>query len=184
MITIKLTYKQFQACRYWATQRHHEYLNVNPSDFLTDKKRTVTMPYPGWQTLAARLEQAAFDRWGRHTTKLADTAGSGTASALTVISRKLAKAAGHPALRHEIVIGYSADEFIAWPASPWWTLWPIPGKPAIRLEPRFEPNPVVTAGHHQMRFKEGITYWIAAGTVADPGEYLGWSVDEDQATGT
>jgi hypothetical protein len=186
MIEIALTHRQYQSAYHWATGRHRGYLDAAVVD---GKQRVVTMPYAGWQALVRLLEQQAFTKWGVvRKRQLAQDKAPGTVSALTTISRALAKAQGHPAMRREIVLGYSAETFIAWRLykAVDWTLAPTRYGPAFRLLPVFEPNPAVVTGSGSTRLAQGITWWRA--TVLDSDElfeHYGWdSVDEDQSTGT
>ena len=187
MITISLTVKQYQACRHWAAPRHLAYLLDAEND---GKKRKVTMPYPGWRSLTGRLARQAFDRWGRvQRTKLADDKAGGTVSALYAISRELAKQDGHPAMRGEIVLGYSAERFVVWPTGDTptgWSLAPTRNGIPYALNPVFESDPVATIGASQMRLREGVTYWRPTALATDPTDWLGWELveEESQAAGT
>jgi hypothetical protein len=187
MIEISLTHRQFQSAYRWATPRHRAFLDAA---VVAGKKRVVTMPYVGWFALVKLLEQEAFTKWGVvRKRKLAEDKAPATVSALTAISRALAKAQGHPAMRREIVLGYSAETFTVWrrDVDSDWTLYPLPGMQAFTLQPCFDPNPVATIGDAQHVLDQGVTWWRAT-EIFDPAslsEHYGWeSVDEDQATGT
>jgi len=186
MIDITFTYKQYQAVYHWATERHRGYLD---QAVIVGKARKVSMPYAGWNALAHILIDASINRWGKTKKVADDRGGSGLRSATATIHRALAKVQGHPAMRNEMVIGYSGQEFIVWPShwseEPSWVPWPTFGYPAYKLVPVFEPDPVVSHGPHTMRFKEGVTVWRPVLYEGDLSEHYGWSTsDESETAGT
>lgn len=186
MIEISLTHTQFQSAYHWASDRHRTYFDRAVSK---GKKRVVTMPYAGWQTLVRLLQEQVFTAWGvTRKTHLATTKTPGSAAALSTISRALAKAQGHPALHREVVLGYSAETFIVWRRSEHdltWVLAPTGNSSAWQLEPVFEEGPAAAVGPTQSRVT-AVTWWKAT-PISDDGlaEHYGWeSTDEHQATGT
>jgi hypothetical protein len=161
MLTVTLSYAQFRAARHYGTARHADYFDLAQLD---GKRRRVTMPVAGWKKLLDLLAEACFTKWGKVARKqLADADGVAAPEALAKISKAVAKIEAHPALRGEMVIGFSQERFIVWPtvapSGALWSLTPVGNNDASILLPRFEPRPVVTVGSAGFRFREGITWW-------------------------
>lgn len=181
---VRLTARDLAAVRYWATDRHKEFL----AEPVAVGKRTVdvAMPYAAWLALRNTLRERAFSRSGRGRPSKLTGELAGTRHALQRIQIELNAMDVHPALRDEIIVGSSDLHIPVWVDpnidKPAFSLVPAGKRSMLVMIPRWMPS-VVTSGRTTFRPPEGLTEWVTCRPdrveVAPPGLFL----DEDAHRG-
>ena len=181
-MVIGLTWQQLQAARFWATDRHKQYLDANRQ--ITKRGHECAMPPVAWLTLAEILRDKSFHASGRHRKTATARAGAvGTRTACTKIWNEIATLQLHPALRGERFIGGRGDVLLAWPIDSMdtpWTVFPNGKRPMI-LVPQV--SYMTFSGPLRQEFPELVTAWKAQplgsveveGAFLNPADHAGWS---------
>lgn len=189
MVIVVLTWRQLAACRHWGTALHKRYLEQSRER--TTHGHEVAMPPIGWETLAGRMIDQAFNPFGKHRRQKMSREGvPATRSALTAVMNAVTKMQIHPALRNEHIQGAHGDVLLAWrtPEGQDLSVFPVRDCDPVILVPSVRDQ---TFRNGDQPFKMQITSWwpLPVGTVDVPGAFLDpqahWEflvVDNDEAT--
>jgi hypothetical protein len=183
-VIVRLSWRQLQACRYWATDRHKEYLEASTAH---RKVHTVAMPFVAWRALSKIMQDAAFTRRGLARPASLKGEKSGTISAVYTLERHCCWYEAHPAMRGEGMMGYSDDHLAVWRSRIPPNLWqptPAPFEPMMILVPDFDDSLIVSAESVTWKPADGITLWHATepsqvevsppGLFKDQRDHAGW----------
>lgn len=177
---ITLGYRQWEACRAVATERHLELLEIHHRRVGPNMHETA-LPAAGWRSLAASLQERAFNRRGEWSSKR-----PGYGSALRRVSADLLALENHPGFGGGLVVG--VDHFptlVGFDAGPGVSASPYPTRDFRNMLLLFEPHeqrvkvdmgagPVTVAGYI---WKGRLPTLIDAQRFPflDVADHLGWS---------
>lgn len=149
------------------------------------------MPAIGWQTLANRLMDQAFNPAGKHRrAKMGREGVPATRSALSTVMNAVARQQVHPGVTGQHIQGAHGDVFLVWPTGGRNVLFPVPGVGPVIMRPITHNQ---TFANGDQPFQMEITSWIpnVIGSIDVPGAFLDpaahWEfidvIDDDQAAG-